>query len=282
MNKRLDTSFPKPNKNKIIVLKKKKMSTHPTVLVIGGTAGTGKSTIGESLVNLLRLKYPNAQFLEGDRLHSKANIEKMSNGIPLCDEDRWDWLERISSESTQSASANDGLCIITCSSLKLKYRNYIIDKNPNTIFFFLMIYASPKEILMRLTRREGHFMKANMLNSQFADLELPLNSQVEPHSRVVTVDGRLEHHVLLETFDVSFELLRSRKLKAQILEIFQLYRYERNPCFNDKDFNDSLSLDLIINELSWVNVPTLKSELHNLVMNGFLEEIKEGLEYKLR
>ncbi len=66
-------------------------------------------------------------------------------------------------------------------------------------------------------------MKANMLNSQFADLELPLNSQVEPrHSRVVTVDGRLEH-VLPETFDVSFELLRSRKLKAQILEIFQLY-----------------------------------------------------------
>ncbi|SGZ40604.1 uncharacterized protein HGUI_02804 [Hanseniaspora guilliermondii] len=258
------------------------MSTHPTVLVIGGTAGTGKSTIGESLVNLLRLKYPNAQFLEGDRLHSKQNIEKMSNGIPLCDEDRWDWLERISTESTLSASANDGLCIITCSALKLKYRNYIIDKNPNTIFFFLMVYASPKEILMRLTRREGHFMKANMLNSQFADLELPINNQVEPHSRVVTVDGRLEHHVLLETFDVSFELLRSRSLKAQILEIFELYKDERNPCFNDKDFKNSLMLDLIINELSWVNVATIKSELHNLVMNDFLEEIQEGLEYKLR
>ena len=258
------------------------MSTHPTVLVIGGTAGTGKSTIGESLVNLLRLKYPNAQFIEGDRLHPKENIEKMSNGIPLCDEDRWGWLERVSSESTHSAAVNDGLCIVTCSSLKLKYRNYIIDKNPNTIFFFLMIYASPKEILMRLTRREGHFMKANMLNSQFADLELPLNNKVEPHSRVITVDGRLEHHVLLETFDVSFELLRSRSLKAQILEIFQLYRDERNPCCNDKDFKNSLSVDLVLNELSWVNVPAIKNELHNLVMNGFLEEIQQGLEYKLK
>ncbi|KAL6941572.1 hypothetical protein ACO0RG_002706 [Hanseniaspora osmophila] len=241
----------------------------PTVVVIGGTAGTGKSTVADSLVGLLRLKYPSAEFLEGDSLHPPANVAKMTAGVPLHDEDRWGWLEKVSEESTANAKKNDGISIITCSALKKKYREYISNHSKETTFFFIMIYASKEEIKKRLTRREGHFMKANMLESQFADLELPMSIEQEPESRVITVDGRLQNHVLLNVFQMAFDLLKFRPLEVQIWEIFHLYRDETHPDGRDADFQ-GVHVDLIINELSWVHVASLKNELRKMREAGKL------------
>lgn len=166
------------------------MSSKPSkskVIVLAGTAGTGKSTIAVRLLEYYRARYPDAQFLEGDTLHPPENISKMAHGIPLGDEDRWGWLSKVSTLSAESAAKRSGLAIVTCSSLKKKYRDYIRKLSPDAEFYFLFLYGDRLLILDRTNKREGHFMKANMINSQFSDLELPEN---EENASVVDVDGK--------------------------------------------------------------------------------------------
>lgn len=158
------------------------------VLVIAGTAGTGKSSVAEMLVKHHVKNYPNMEFLEGDALHPASNVQKMSEGIPLQDDDRWDWLRRVATLSSESAQKN-GLCVVTCSSLKKKYRDLIRTTCPESHFYFLFLYGEQAVIVKRLEERKGHFMKSSMMQSQFRDLELP-NSAEEPHCLVVNVDGK--------------------------------------------------------------------------------------------
>ena len=64
-----------------------------TALVVMGVSGSGKTTVAELLAK--QLGWP---FMEGDRLHPPANVEKMRQGIPLTDADRAPWLDRIGEE----------------------------------------------------------------------------------------------------------------------------------------------------------------------------------------
>lgn len=171
-------------------------SSKPSVIVIGGTAGTGKSTIGERLAKFYQDRYPGIEFLEGDNIHPPENIAKMAQGIPLQDEDRWGWLTKVAELSTESAKDHCGLSIISCSSLKLLYRNHIRKTCPDTNFYFLFMYAHKEEILNRLTKREGHFMKPNMIGSQFSALQLP--KEDETNSLVIDVEGKSIEQVLEE------------------------------------------------------------------------------------
>ncbi|MGL5311017.1 MAG: shikimate kinase, partial [Plesiomonas shigelloides] len=59
-------------------------------IIVMGVSACGKSSVGAALANAL-----NAKFIDGDDLHPKANILKMSGGNPLNDDDRAPWLERI-------------------------------------------------------------------------------------------------------------------------------------------------------------------------------------------
>lgn len=160
----------------------------PKVLVLAGTAGTGKSSVAAMLVKHHIKDYPELEFLEGDALHPEANVLKMKEGIPLQDDDRWDWLRQVAVQSSESAEKH-GLCIVTCSSLKKKYRDLIRTTSPESTFYFLFLYADQAVILQRLEMRKGHFMKANMMQSQFRDLELP-NSAEEPHCKILKVDDK--------------------------------------------------------------------------------------------
>lgn len=179
----------------------------PKVLVLAGTAGTGKSSVAEMLVKHHIKNYPELEFLEGDSLHPEVNVLKMKEGIPLQDEDRWDWLQKVSELSSESAKKH-GLCIVTCSSLKKKYRDFIRATSPDTNFYFLFLYADQAVILQRLELRKGHFMKANMMQSQFRDLELP-NSAEEPHCQTVKVDNKSFEQVEAEALKDVQELLSS-------------------------------------------------------------------------
>ena len=137
----------------------------PPILVIMGVSGAGKSTIGEELA--ARLGWP---FEEGDSLHPEVNVAKMHAGIPLTDEDRRPWLERVAAWiDAQRAAKQPG--IITCSALKRSYRRIIIGDRPEV----RLVYLRGGRDLMaeHLAGRHGHFMPASLLQSQIDTLEGP-------------------------------------------------------------------------------------------------------------
>jgi len=134
------------------------------VIVIMGVSGCGKTTIGK----LLSQKY-GIPFYDADDFHPKANIEKMEKGIPLNTSDRIPWLEVLANKIEEWKNT-DG-AIMACSALKEKYRTILVSKY-NTIIWVVLL-GSHDLIQDRIKKRHGHFMKSDLLNSQFNDLEIP-------------------------------------------------------------------------------------------------------------
>lgn len=133
------------------------------ILILMGVAGSGKTTIGELLSK--RLGWP---FLDGDDFHPLSNIAKMSRGIPLTDEDRLPWLERIAAEIRKRETNHESV-IIASSALKAWYREILGAHDPLVKFIYLK--GSYDLIYQRLASRKGHFMKRELLKSQFDALE---------------------------------------------------------------------------------------------------------------
>ncbi len=146
----------------------------PSVLVLAGVSGCGKSTVAAILAS--RLGWP---FEEGDALHPQANIEKMAAGHPLTDADRWPWLAKVADWIDERLDAGEN-GVITCSALKRSYRELINRRATGLSFVFLA--GSKETIAARLAARQDHFMRASLLDSQFADLEEPAAD--EPAIRV--------------------------------------------------------------------------------------------------
>ena len=113
-----------------------------------GVAGCGKSTVGAALAAEL-----GAIYLDGDDLHSAANVTKMSAGKPLSDVDRAPWLRRIG----QTMAASDGMLIVGCSALRRIYRDWIREQAKRDVVF-LHLSGSRAVIERRMSAREGHFM----------------------------------------------------------------------------------------------------------------------------
>lgn len=173
-------------------------------------SGAGKSTLGEALAKEIGLPY-----IDGDILHPQANIDKMSAGIPLDDDDRGPWLRKIREEGVKACKQHSeetgvgenptkqrGL-VVGCSALKKSYRRLlrgeendreatsgVEDAPPRHDPFtfatkFVFISGSKDELLERMKRRKGHYMKEQMLDSQLATLETPDPATEEG---IVTVD----------------------------------------------------------------------------------------------
>jgi gluconokinase len=132
-------------------------------LIVMGVCGTGKSTLGIALAEALGM-----HFIDGDDLHPSNNIDKMRQGQPLDDDDRWPWFDKI----VQHLEA-DFPCIIACSALKFSYRERLRQSHQPLTFIFLD--GLSELIEQRLHLRGGHFMQANMLSSQLNTLEKPID-----------------------------------------------------------------------------------------------------------
>jgi 6-phosphogluconate dehydrogenase len=133
------------------------------VIFVMGVSGCGKTSIGQRLAAELGVP-----FIDADDHHPKVNIDKMSQGMPLTDEDRKPWLEEL---NKIARGTNTGI-IIACSALKEKYRILLMESiESKTIWIYLR--GSFDLIYDRMNRRANHYMGANMLKSQFDALEEP-------------------------------------------------------------------------------------------------------------
>jgi gluconokinase len=139
------------------------------VILLMGVSGSGKTTIGQMLS--AQLNWP---FVDGDSLHSPANIAKMAAGIPLTDDDRAPWLQSIHAvmEGWRIQQKNG---IIASSALKEKYRKILLTSPEIKLVYLRGAYDL---IYSRMQHRPGHYMKAEMLQSQFASLEEPKDAIV--------------------------------------------------------------------------------------------------------
>jgi gluconokinase len=134
------------------------------VVIAMGVTGAGKTTIGRLLAEQLGW-----QFADADDFHPAANVEKMRHGIPLTDDDRRPWLERLRSEIERWIAANRNI-VLACSALKRSYRDELA-AGPQVKFVYLK--GSARLIAERLRARHGHFAGEAILAGQFADLEEP-------------------------------------------------------------------------------------------------------------
>lgn len=150
------------------------------IVIVMGVTGAGKTTVGRVLAEQMGW-----EFADADEFHPAANVEKMRRGMPLDDDDRAPWLERL---HTQIAKwdAQGRSVVLACSALKRSYRQ-ILATGPKVEFVYLR--GSQELIAERLQARQGHFADEKILAGQFADLEEPEDAVV------VDVEGTPEEIV---------------------------------------------------------------------------------------
>jgi gluconokinase len=142
----------------------------PLVLIIMGVSGSGKTTVGT-----LFAKRTGAIFVEGDEFHPPENIDKMRRGVPLSDDDRTKWLQRLREIILRSLERGT-FTVIACSALKAAYRDVLQGGDARVRFVYL---TGPRVLLEeRLKARKNHFMPPTLLNSQLATLEPPTDALV--------------------------------------------------------------------------------------------------------
>jgi len=137
------------------------------IVIIMGTTGAGKTTIGTILATQL-----DWQFADADTFHPPANIEKMSHGIPLTDADRAPWLEAMRKAILEWIAAGKNV-VLACSALKRAYRDELRPSPEVKIVYLKGDYALFAE---RIRHRHGHFAGEQILAGQFADLEEPTDA----------------------------------------------------------------------------------------------------------
>lgn len=135
------------------------------IILVMGVSGSGKSTVAKVLARKLNL-----QFFDADDYHPPSNIDKMSKGVPLNDNDRMPWLHKLNDMLKESSHKG---VVLACSALKESYREILRSGIDLEILF---LNPSKETLKKRMADRKGHFMPESLLNSQLTTLEIPMNS----------------------------------------------------------------------------------------------------------
>jgi carbohydrate kinase (thermoresistant glucokinase family) len=159
----------------------------PVYVLVMGVTGSGKSTVAKSLATSLNLS-----FIEADEFHPASNIQKMSSGIPLTDDDRYPWLLTLNHELKKYQEG----AVLACSALKESYRNILRTGLPG-LFHIVFLEGTYEKILSHMMKREGHHMPGTLLRSQFETLEAPSNAQT------ISIEHTPEHIVGLVLKEVT-------------------------------------------------------------------------------
>ena len=161
------------------------MSPEPRSILVMGVCGCGKSVLGERLAREL-----GAVFIEGDRFHPPANVQRMAAGMALTDDDRQGWLEALAAQLIR-AQAGGRSAVLACSALKRQYRDTLRGGTPNLRPIHL---SGPRALLaQRMAARQGHYMPASLLDSQLATLEAP-----GPDERAIVLDADIPIDTLVQ------------------------------------------------------------------------------------
>jgi gluconokinase len=137
------------------------------IIIVMGVSASGKTTLASALA--ARFNYP---FLEGDLFHSKTNKEKMTNGVPLDDNDRLPWLKEINKTLRRFKGKP---VVLSCSALKEKYRKLLSYKIEDNFIFWIYLHCDFTVLKKRMKERT-HFMPVSLLQSQLETLEAPTNA----------------------------------------------------------------------------------------------------------
>ncbi len=157
------------------------------MIITMGVSGCGKTTIGKLLADKLDVAY-----FDADDFHPQENIEKMKKGIPLTDEDRNPWLLNLANKIADWDK--NGGAVLSCSALKENYRQILMSKAPKIQWVYLA--GSYDVIAERMRKRGNHYMKSNLLQSQFDTLEEPnygikVSILATPYNIVETILSKL-------------------------------------------------------------------------------------------
>ena len=140
------------------------------IVVLMGPAGSGKTTVGQLAATL------SWEFVDADDFHPLANIDKMSHGIPLTDQDRIPWLKSIHEKMLQWQSQGRNV-VLACSALKRSYRELLGVSSDAKDIMLVYLKGTYELLLERMHSRQGHYMKEQMLASQLAGLEEPAGAE---------------------------------------------------------------------------------------------------------
>lgn len=157
------------------------------IIIVMGVSGCGKSTIAKGISSKL-----NIPFIEGDDLHPASNVEKMSQSIPLNDDDRWPWLDLL---GYALKDKQDGV-VASCSALKRSYRERLNTAVGDSILF-IYLDGSRETLLKRVQTREDHFMPTSLLDSQLETLEIPDHKELSVSISIEnSIDEIIEESIL--------------------------------------------------------------------------------------
>ena len=160
-------------------------------IILIGVSGCGKTSIGRLLAGHLGWA-----FIEGDEYHSTENIRKMASGIPLNDGDRHPWLKALHDHLAQCHKKNQPV-VMACSALKERYRDVLRGNQPGIHFVYL---EGDFDLIYARMQARAHFMKMDMLQSQFDTLEKPEDALV--------VDIRETPEIIISQIISAYNLVR--------------------------------------------------------------------------